>query len=66
MDLCSQAQPSSDLMLYLECGDDDHQGNVVEGSHLCSVAPRLPPSGTFLCLTSDIMTGQRFASLLEK
>lgn len=63
MDLFSQAQPSSELMLYLECSDD-HQGNLpaVEGSHLGSLAPHLPPSGT-MSLTSDIMTGQRFAAL---
>ncbi|XP_068427136.1 microtubule organization protein AKNA isoform X2 [Clinocottus analis] len=39
----TNAQASSDLMLYLEC-DDDLQGNVVERSHLGSVASHLPPS----------------------
>lgn len=64
VDFFSQAQPSSEPMLYLEY-DDDHQGNLpaVEGSHLGSSAPQLPPSGTFLRLTFDIMAGQCFASL---
>ncbi|XP_028449305.1 AT-hook-containing transcription factor isoform X2 [Perca flavescens] len=43
MRIGTNAQPSSELMLYLEC-DDDHQGNLIEGSHLGCVAPRLPPS----------------------
>ncbi|XP_038575199.1 uncharacterized protein LOC119902888 isoform X2 [Micropterus salmoides] len=58
MRLGTNTQPSSDLMLDLEC-DDDHKGNpqpVFEGSHLGSLAPHLPPSDTSLCLTSDIMT----------
>ncbi|XP_037642285.1 microtubule organization protein AKNA-like isoform X2 [Sebastes umbrosus] len=38
--------PASEQMLYLEC-DDNHQGNLVEGSYLGSVAPRLPPSENF-------------------
>ncbi|XP_059200860.1 microtubule organization protein AKNA-like [Centropristis striata] len=42
----TNAQPSSELMLYLEC-DDHHQGDLVKGSHLGSVAPRLPPSENF-------------------
>ncbi|XP_044074332.1 protein AKNAD1-like isoform X3 [Siniperca chuatsi] len=49
MRLGTNAQPSSELMLYLEC-DDDPQGNpqpVVEGSHLGSLAPHLPPSEYF-------------------
>ncbi|XP_033507272.2 uncharacterized protein aknad1 [Epinephelus lanceolatus] len=46
----TNAQPSSKLMLYLECDDDDDdddQGNLVEGSHLGPVAPRLPPTESF-------------------
>ncbi|XP_031137213.2 microtubule organization protein AKNA-like isoform X1 [Sander lucioperca] len=43
MRIGTNAEPSSELMLYLEC-DDDHQGNLIEGSHLGCVAPRLPPS----------------------
>ncbi|KAK5888910.1 hypothetical protein CesoFtcFv8_014959 [Champsocephalus esox] len=34
---------SSEVMLYLEC-EDDHQGNLVEGSHVGSSPPRLPTS----------------------
>ncbi len=57
-----KVQPSSEMMLSLEC-DEAHQGNLptVKESHLGSLAPPLPPSGAFLCVTSDIMTGQRFA-----
>nr|XP_046264183.1 uncharacterized protein LOC124069255 isoform X3 [Scatophagus argus] len=42
----TRAQPSSELMLYLEC-DDDQQVNLpaAEGSHLGSLALHLPPSG---------------------
>ncbi|XP_034744654.1 protein AKNAD1-like isoform X1 [Etheostoma cragini] len=40
----TNAQPSSELMLYLECEDDDHQGNLIEGGHLGCAAPRNPPS----------------------
>ncbi|XP_032387981.1 microtubule organization protein AKNA isoform X2 [Etheostoma spectabile] len=44
MRIGTNAQPSSELMLYLECADNDHQGNLIEGGHLGCVAPRIPPS----------------------
>ncbi|XP_068594321.1 microtubule organization protein AKNA [Cebidichthys violaceus] len=47
MRIGTNTQPSSEPMLYLERDDDDHQGNLVEGSHLGSVASHLPPSGNF-------------------
>ncbi|TKS79937.1 AT-hook-containing transcription factor [Collichthys lucidus] len=50
MRLGTNTQPSSDLMLYLECDDDHHpQGNlpVIEGSHLGSLTPHLPSSENF-------------------
>ncbi|XP_054452556.1 microtubule organization protein AKNA-like [Anoplopoma fimbria] len=46
MRIGTKAQPSAELMLYLEC-EDDHQSNLVEGSHLGSVASHLPPSENF-------------------
>ncbi|XP_027141414.1 uncharacterized protein aknad1 isoform X4 [Larimichthys crocea] len=50
MRLGTNTQPSSDLMLYLECDDNHHpQGNlpVIEGSHLGSLTPHLPSSENF-------------------
>ncbi|KAI3375007.1 hypothetical protein L3Q82_021535, partial [Scortum barcoo] len=57
MRLGASAQPTTELMQYLDC-DGDHQGNILvdEGSHLGFLAPQIPPSGSSLCLTSDIMT----------
>ncbi|XP_033993124.1 microtubule organization protein AKNA-like isoform X2 [Trematomus bernacchii] len=46
MRIGTNVQPSSELMLYLEC-EDDHQGNLVEGSHVGSSPPRLPTSEHF-------------------
>ncbi|XP_056246478.1 uncharacterized protein LOC130178375 isoform X1 [Seriola aureovittata] len=46
MRIGTNTQPSSELMLYSEC-EDDHQRNVVEGSHLGSLAPNRPPSENF-------------------
>ncbi|XP_070830179.1 microtubule organization protein AKNA-like [Chaetodon trifascialis] len=48
MRLGTNTQPSSELMPCLEY-DDDHQENLpaVEGSHLGSLAPHLPPSENF-------------------
>ncbi|KAI4809870.1 hypothetical protein KUCAC02_018726 [Chaenocephalus aceratus] len=43
MRIGTNVQPSSEVMLYLEC-EDDHQGNLVEGSHVGSSPPRLPTS----------------------
>ncbi|XP_042353106.1 protein AKNAD1-like [Plectropomus leopardus] len=45
----TNTQPSSELMLYLDFGDDDDdddddQGKLAEGSHLGLKALRLPPS----------------------
>ncbi|XP_034051952.1 microtubule organization protein AKNA-like isoform X3 [Gymnodraco acuticeps] len=46
MRIGTNVQPSSEVMLYLEC-EDDHQGNLVEGSHVGSSPPRLPTSEHF-------------------
>ncbi|XP_075954208.1 uncharacterized protein aknad1 [Anarhichas minor] len=46
MRIGTNAQPSSEPMLYLAY-DDHHQGNLAEGSHLGSVASHLPPSENF-------------------
>ncbi|KAK5919432.1 hypothetical protein CgunFtcFv8_023328 [Champsocephalus gunnari] len=43
MRIGTNVPPSSEVMLYLEC-EDDHQGNLVEGSHVGSSPPRLPTS----------------------
>ncbi|CAJ1072100.1 microtubule organization protein AKNA-like isoform X3 [Xyrichtys novacula] len=60
----TNAQPSSDLMLDLDC-EEDHPKNIpgVKGRHIGSLALNLPLSHSSLCLTSDITTCQRFASL---
>lgn len=51
-------------MLDLEC-EDDHQENcpAVDGSHPRALTPHLPSPGVYVCLTSDIVTGQNVASL---
>ncbi|KAJ4936265.1 hypothetical protein JOQ06_000864 [Pogonophryne albipinna] len=46
MRIGTNVQPSSEVMLYLEC-EDDHQGNLVEGSHVGSSPPRPPTSEHF-------------------
>ncbi|GLD58581.1 AT-hook-containing transcription factor-like protein [Lates japonicus] len=43
MRLGTNTQPSSELLLYSDC-DDDNQRNLAEGSHLGSLTPHLPLS----------------------
>ena len=59
IDLSPQTQPSSE-MFYSE-HDDMEQVEFDKGNHLGLLGPHLPPSGISLCLTHDVMTGQRFA-----
>lgn len=51
--------------MYNEGAGSDLQGSgaTVEEHHLESLAHRRPVSGTLVCLTPDIITGQRFPAL---